>query len=104
MDEPTSAQMIIVAGHLVVDPADRESYLAGCATVVRQARAAPGCRDFAICADPVAPGRINVYERWESTAAVEAFRSSGPSEEQRAAIRSGSVTEYRITDARTLFG
>jgi quinol monooxygenase YgiN len=104
MDEPTSAQMIIVAGHLMVDPADRESYLAGCATVVRQARAAPGCRDFAICADPVDPGRINVYERWESTAAVEAFRSSGPSEEQRAAIRSGSVTEFRITGARTLFG
>ncbi|KMO75340.1 antibiotic biosynthesis monooxygenase [Mycobacterium sp. BK558] len=104
MGEPASAQMIIVAGHLMVDPADRESYLAGCATVVRQARAAPGCRDFAICADPVDPGRINVYEQWESPAAVEEFRGSGPSDEQRGAIRSGSVSEYRITDARTLFG
>ncbi|BBX70011.1 hypothetical protein MPSYJ_34720 [Mycolicibacterium psychrotolerans] len=52
--------MIIVAGHLMVDPADRQSYLTGCATVVRQARAAPGCLDFAISADLVDPGRINV--------------------------------------------
>ncbi len=96
--------MIIVAGHLTVDPADRESYLAGCTTVVRQARAAPGCLDFAITVDPVDPGRINVYERWESTAAVEAFRDGGPSGEQRAAIRSASVVEYEIADARTLSG
>lgn len=96
--------MIIVAGHLTVDPADREPYLTGCATVVRQARAAPGCLDFVISADPVDPGRVNVYERWESPAAVEAFRNSGPSDEQRAAIRSGSVAEYRIVGARTLFG
>ncbi|KRE29938.1 antibiotic biosynthesis monooxygenase [Mycobacterium sp. Soil538] len=96
--------MIIVAGHLMVDPADRQSYLTGCATVVRQARAAPGCLDFAISADLVDLGRINVYEQWESPADVEAFRSSGPSDEQLAAIRSASVAEYRITGARTLFG
>ena len=96
--------MIIVAGHLIVDPADRESYLAGCTTVVRRARAAPGCHDFAITADLVDPGRIDVYERWESTAAVEAFRDGGPSGEQRAAIRSASVVEYEVAGARTLSG
>ena len=46
--------MVIVAGHLIVAPEVRDGFLAGCADVVRQARRAPGCLDFAISADPVA--------------------------------------------------
>ena len=43
--------MVIVAGHIVVEPQQRESYLAGCVSVVKQARLAPGCLDFAIHRD-----------------------------------------------------
>lgn len=96
--------MVIVAGHLVVDAEQRDGYLAGCVTVVEQARRAPGCLDFALTADLVAPARINVYERWESQAAVEAFRGSGPGEDQSTAIRSASVAEYDVTAARQLSG
>ncbi|UYM06402.1 putative quinol monooxygenase [Solicola gregarius] len=94
--------MVIVAGHLIVGPADRESYLAGCASVVEQARSTPGCIDFAISADVVDPARIDIYERWESREAVEAFRGSGPSDEQGAAILSASVSEYDVADVRPL--
>lgn len=38
------------------------------------ARAAPGCLDFAQSADPLDAGRINIFERWESAADLEAFR------------------------------
>ena len=76
--------MVIVAGHITVAPQQRESYLAGCVRVVEQARGAAGCLDFAISADLVDPGRINVFERWESQAAVDTFRGSGPSDEQGA--------------------
>jgi quinol monooxygenase YgiN len=55
--------MLIVAGHLVVDPSQRESYLAECMPVVEQAREAPGCLDFTIGADLLDPGRINILER-----------------------------------------
>jgi quinol monooxygenase YgiN len=96
--------MIIVAGHIVVAPRERESYLAGCASIVEQARATAGCLDFAITADPIDPGRINVFERWESRAAVEAFRGSGPDDEQGAAILSASVAEYDVAGVRQLFG
>lgn len=91
--------MVIVAGHLVVDPEQRGVYLAGCVSVVDQARAAPGCLDFAIAADLVDPGRINVFERWESRAHVDAFRGSGPGEEQGAAMLAVSVAEYDVTRA-----
>jgi quinol monooxygenase YgiN len=94
--------MIVVAGHLIVDPEQRESYLADCVSVVEQARRAPGCLDFAITGDLVDPGRIDVFERWESRAAVEAFRGSGPSDEQSAAMLSASVAEYDIADGRSL--
>ncbi len=94
--------MVIVAGHLVVDPEQRESYLADCVSVVEQARRAPGCLDFAITADLMDTGRINIFERWESQAAVEAFRGSGPSDEQSAMILSAAVAEYDVADVRSL--
>ena len=47
--------MVIVAGHITVDPEERQSYLAGCMSVVEQARRADGCLDFAITADLLDP-------------------------------------------------
>ncbi|GAA0273050.1 putative quinol monooxygenase [Cryptosporangium japonicum] len=94
--------MVIVAGQIVVAAADREAYLAGCVKVVELARAAEGCLDFSIAADLVDPGRINVFERWESQEAVEAFRGSGPEEGQSAAMLSASVAEYDVADVRSL--
>jgi quinol monooxygenase YgiN len=96
--------VVIVAGHLAVADADRDSYLASCAAVVEQARKAPGCLDFSISADLLDAGRINVYERWESQADVEAFRGSGPSDEQGAAMLSASVAEYDVAAVRSLTG
>jgi quinol monooxygenase YgiN len=96
--------MVIVAGHITVDPEERQSYLAGCMSVVEQARRADGCLDFAITADLLDPGRVNLFERWETQAAVETFRGSGPSDEQGATMLSASVAEYDIADVRSLFG
>jgi quinol monooxygenase YgiN len=70
--------MVIVAGHITVDPEQRESYLAGSMSVVEKARRADGCLDFAVTADLLEPGRVNLFERWESQAAVETFRRSAP--------------------------
>jgi quinol monooxygenase YgiN len=100
--EVRRSQMVIVAGHLVVDPDQREAYLAGSIEVVRQGRRAPGCLDFAISADELEAGRINIFERWESQAAVDAFRGSGPTSEQAAAIVAASVAEYDVSQGRVL--
>ena len=104
--------MVIVAGHVVVDPEQREDYLSGCVEVVRQARRTAGCLDFALSADLLEPGRVNIFERWESQAAVDAFRGwghlppegqgDGPSDEQGAAILAASVAEYDVGDERSL--
>ena len=94
--------MLIVAGYLIVEPERRDSYLAGCVGVVQQARQAPGCLDYTIAADLLDAGRINVFERWESQAAVDAFRQGGPDDDQSAAMLSASVAEYDIAAARSL--
>jgi quinol monooxygenase YgiN len=94
--------MVIVAGHVVVDPEEREAYLEGCRKVVEQARRTEGCLDFAITADLVDSSRVNLYERWESQEAVEAFRGDGPSGDQQRAIRSASVAEYGAVEERVL--
>src|ERR671910_123220 len=68
--QKTGAPMVIVAGHITVEPQQREAYLAGCVSVVEQARGTAGCLDFAITADLIDPGRVNIFERWESQAAL----------------------------------
>ena len=96
--------MVIVAGHVTVEPQQREAYLAGCVSIVRRSRSLAGCLDFAISADLIDPGRVNIYERWESQAALESARSSAPDDDLGAAMLSVSVAEYDIADVRPLFG
>jgi len=94
--------MIIVAGHVTVDPEQRESHLAGSIRIVEKARQADGCLDFAMTADLVDPGRCNLFERWESQEALKAFRRRAPRPKQRAALLSVSVAEYDVADVRPL--
>ena len=93
---------IIVSGWLRVDEAERDRYLAGCHEVIVTARSTEGCIDFHLSADPIEPDRINVYERWESIAAVEAFRGSGPSGEQAATIRDASMWQHEVASSTKL--
>lgn len=94
--------MIIVAGFLKVDPVEREHYLTQCIDVVSAARFTEGCIDFHLSADPIEPGRINVFEQWKSVEAVEAFRGSGPSEDQQAVIIEAKVLQYEIAGSTSL--
>jgi quinol monooxygenase YgiN len=91
--------VIVVAGSLRVDAEARDGYLDGCREVVAAAREAPGCLDFAISADLLEPGRINVFERWESTEALERFRGEGPPGDQLAQLLEIRVSEYEIRKA-----
>lgn len=58
--------------------------------------------DFHLSADPLQPDRINVFEQWASVDDVEAFRGSGPSGDQAAAIRSAVVHQHEVASSRRL--
>ena len=94
--------MIIVSGSLPRRPGRARRLPRRLPSVIEQARVAPGCLDFHLSPDPIEPDRINVYEQWESVEAVEAFRGSGPSDEQGDAIRSASVHQHEIASSVAL--
>lgn len=88
--------MIIIAGVLHVDPADRDRYLSDVAEVTRLARAAPGCLDFVQAADQLDPTLINVYERWESDDHLHRFRTADAAPMELPPLRHASVRKYRV--------
>ena len=89
--------MLIIAGSLIVDPDDRERYLAANADVVELARRSTGCLDFVQAADPIDAGRINVFERWDSEESLLAFRGAGQPAGDSPPIRSAQVSRYVIS-------
>ena len=70
--------------------------------MIEAARKSQGCVDFHLSADPIEADRINIYEQWESVAAVEAFRGSGPSSDQAAAIRDARVFQHEVAGTTKL--
>ncbi len=94
--------MLIVAGRLVLDPADRDAHVAASAGAVRLAREAGGCLDFAVSADPVDPERVNVFERWKSAGELRAFREGGTDDDTDvdfSRIVAFEIEEYLMPDA-----
>ena len=89
--------MIIVSGSIHVAPSRRDAFVAASLEAVVAARSAPGCLDFVVSADPVEPDRVNVYERWETDAAVEAFRGEGPGPDLTADIVRADVARYQVS-------
>lgn len=68
--------MLIIAGYAIVADSRRDAYVTAHTDLVERCRRAPGCLDAAISADPVDHGRVNILERWESQAALDAWREA----------------------------
>jgi len=64
--------MIIIAGTVEVDPAQREAALKAGLPHMQATRAQKGCLHYVWTADPLVEGRIYVYEQWEDQTALEA--------------------------------
>ncbi len=94
--------MLIIAGHIEVDRARREEVVAALQDLVRRARAAPGCLDLAVTADPLEPTRVNTFERWESTEQLEAFRAAAHAPDI-GEILADHVRLYDVTGERSPF-
>jgi quinol monooxygenase YgiN len=69
---------VIVAGKVFVDPEARDRCIEAHRGIVEAARAYPGCIDVAISPDAVDPGRVNVFEHFESKEALDAWRAIAP--------------------------
>ena len=88
--------MIIVAGWIKTASGRRDDFVSASAEAVVAARKADGNHDFSVTADSVDADRVNVYERWETAADVEAFRGDGPGEDLSADIVDAQVQRFEI--------
>ncbi len=58
--------MIIVSGTLRIDPADIDQAMALGSTMAGASLAEDGCHAYGFWQDPNDPGRIRVFEEWDS--------------------------------------
>lgn len=93
--------MVIVAGKGYVDPGHRQALLSSLQASVRQTRAESGCLDYVVAADPVEPGRVNVYERWESKEHLAAHLAAMATPAQPTpAVLSMEIAQYEISGSQ----
>jgi quinol monooxygenase YgiN len=92
--------VIIVAGHFVVDPGQREEFLRSRADVMRASRSEAGCITYAFSPDPLDPGRVLLFERWETKAALAGHLAAlrqRPRPADGIELRESEVQQYEIS-------
>lgn len=67
--------MLIVAGNIFVPAEVRDKWVEDHHDAIMRARAMPGCVDLYLSADPLDPGRVNMYECWETEERLAAWRA-----------------------------
>jgi quinol monooxygenase YgiN len=58
--------IIVITGEVELPPESREAALVGAKPLIEMALAGKGCRHYTWSADPHYPGRVHVFEEWES--------------------------------------
>jgi quinol monooxygenase YgiN len=98
--------MVIVGGWFEVEPDERDAFVAGRTEGMRKSRAEQGCIEYVIAPDPLDPGRVVLFERWESQADLDAHlaaaRQAPPSDGPSVTPKSVTVRVYDVTGERPL--
>lgn len=99
--------MIVVAGHLIIDPTHRNDARAAIATGVAATREESGNVDYRFSADLDDADRLNLVELWESEEAMEAHLATphlatmlealGP------CLKEADVIRYDVSGSSKLF-
>lgn len=95
--------MLIIAGHLLVAPDQRDTFVAQHLDLLQRGRQAPGCHDLAISADAVDPGRVNNYECWESDTDLAAWREVARPPALNIPFLGGDMLTYHIARTAAVF-
>ena len=99
--------MIVVSGVVEIDPEDRDTALEAASRMAQASRQEEGCHAYAFYVDVEDPGRIRVFEEWESQEALDAhFQTEHMAEFRRALgglrIRGRRIHRYEVSDRSEL--
>ena len=95
--------MLLIAGQVRVAEVDRDAYVTAFCDLVERGRKAAGCLDVVISADPLDPGRVNIFERWQSQEALDAWRAVANAPDPGIEFEADDVQLFTVTDARSPF-
>lgn len=101
--------MIIISGTFEFDPDQRDAFIASRHDGMRTSRAEPGCLEYTFSADPLAAGRVLLFERWADQASLDAHIAAMRSAPRPPADAprppkptSSSIVAYDVTGERPL--
>jgi quinol monooxygenase YgiN len=100
--------MVIVGGWFEVEPSERDAFVAGRVEGMQRSRAEQGCIEYVLAPDPVDPGRVVLFERWESQADLDRHlaaareRQAAPDDGPSVAPKSVTIRVYDVTGERPL--
>ena len=99
---------IIISGTVDIDPEQMEAAMTAAKPLIEGALTQEGIMDYDWCPDPLTPGRIRVFERWESQQALENHFNNHWYQDMRVAlaqfgIRGADVLKYRIDAAEPVY-
>lgn len=64
--------MIILMGHIHVDPHEIDQFIADLQVIARNAKPEKGCLFYAVNPDAACPGRLVIAERWRDQSSLKA--------------------------------
>ena len=94
--------MVIVGGSFQVEPARRDEFIAERHGVMRRSRAEDGCLEYTMAADPLEAGRVVLYERWASQAALDAHLAAMQHDATEVVPTAMSIVVYAVSGETTL--
>lgn len=98
--------MVIVGGTFVLDPSQREAFLASRRERMLTSRGEPGCLEYTYAADPLDASRVVLFERWEDQAALDAhlveLRANPQASDTEVVPITSSITIYDVSGEHQL--
>jgi len=99
---------IIISGTVDLDPDQMAAAMAAAKPLIEGALTQEGILDYDWCPDPLTPGRLRVFERWESEQALRNHFNNHWYTDMRMTlaqfgIRGADVLKYRIDAAEPVY-
>ena len=94
--------MIIIAGTIDIDPANIDTALAEAVVMMKATHEEEGNLAYVFSADPLVPGRIQLFEKWTTEEALAAHSASAHMQEFRPkmggwGVKGADVKRYEIS-------
>ena len=101
--------MIIIAGTLDVQADQRNQLLELAVPLMKATNAEPGNHEYVFSADPVDPGRVRIFELWESEDALgphfaQPHMAAFGQAMSQLTVTGSSVIKYTISGSAPLHG